>query len=75
MKLTVKSPFWRQVLIELGAREVPPQYPNVPGSRWRDADGDIWILADDGRMYAAGCTLGPNDVAESYGPLTRAGGE
>lgn len=52
-----------------------PEFPGHPGSRWSDVAGDEWVLGDDGRMYVAGCVLDANDVAESYGPMTRAGGE
>lgn len=52
-----------------------PEFPGHPGSRWCDAAGDEWVLGDDGRMNVVGCTLDPNNVAETYGPLTRAGGK
>jgi hypothetical protein len=51
-----------------------PEFPGRPGSRWCDVAGDEWVLGDDGRMYVAGCILDPGDVAESYGPMARAGG-
>lgn len=51
-----------------------PEFPGHPGSRWRDVAGDEWVLGDDGRMNVVGCALDPNNVAEAYGPMTRAGG-
>lgn len=50
-------------------------FPGVPGSRWHDKDGDMWILGDDRRMHAANCSLDPNEAAQAYGPMTRVGGE
>lgn len=50
-------------------------FPGVPGSRWHDADGDMWVLGDDWRLHAANCSLDPNEAAQAYGPMTRAGGE
>lgn len=50
-------------------------FPGVPGSRWRDADGDMWIVGDDRRLHAVGCSLDPNKDAAIYGPMTPAGGE
>lgn len=50
-------------------------FPGVPGSRWRDADGTVWVLCDDGRMRAARHNTAPNEVVKNFGPMTRVGGE
>ncbi|ACU71900.1 hypothetical protein Caci_2991 [Catenulispora acidiphila DSM 44928] len=63
----------RELLARLDDQAVP-EFPGRPGSRWRDADGDAWMLGDDGVMRMTNTPSDPNDVAVAYGPMTRAGG-
>lgn len=64
----------RELLAMLDGKPVSA-FPGTPGSRWRDMQGDEWVLEDDGRMCLGGTVLDANSVAEIYGPMTRAGGE
>lgn len=76
LTLRVKSPFWRQVLLSAGVQNgSPASFPGTPGSRWRDADGDMWVLADDGKLRMTNRSTTPDDVKRLYGPMTRVGGE
>lgn len=51
-------------------------FPGVPGSRWRDGDGDIWVHGADGRMWLTGHQGHDNNTPEEaerfHGPMTRA---
>jgi hypothetical protein len=51
-----------------------PVFPGTPGSRWRDADGDMWMLGDDGFMRLTYKRTAPDEVAKTFGPMTLAGG-
>jgi len=50
-------------------------FPGAPGSRWRDADGDMWMLGDDGFMRMTRKRTAPDEVAKTFGPMTRVGGQ
>jgi len=55
----------------------PPWFPGVPGSRWRDSDGDVWTHGDDGHVYMGrrpGEPATPELVHRKYGPMTPVGG-
>jgi hypothetical protein len=52
----------------------PTAFPGEPGSMWRDSDGDVWALCDDGRMRQTHSNTAPEDVERVYGPMTRIGG-
>ena len=56
---------------------LPPWFPGVPGSRWRDSDGDVWTHGDDGHVYMGrrpGEPATPELVHRKYGPMTPIGG-
>lgn len=53
------------------------EFPCVPGSLWRDAEGDLWVLCADVRMRKIDELEepdGPTELADRFGPLTRVDG-
>lgn len=58
----------------IAASQPSASFPGVPGDRWRDSDGDVWVLCDDGRMRQTHKNTAPEDVERVYGPMTRMGG-
>lgn len=51
-----------------------PEFPGAPGSLWRDCDGDMWVMCEDGKMRMTRRPTLPHDVDASLGPMTRYGG-
>lgn len=78
--------FGTSVLVNRGGRYVdtghwvyrrpdvlPPWFPGEPGSRWRDADGDVWTHGDGGHVYMdhrPDEPASPEIVQRKYGPMT-----
>lgn len=51
--------------------------PCVPGSLWRDVDGDLWVLCADMTMWKIDELEepdNPTELANRFGPLTRVDG-
>lgn len=47
-------------------------FPCVPGSMWRDANDDLWVLCADGRMRMLADDVGaqsPTGLEDNCGPL------
>lgn len=71
---------WKNAAVReaLAAQLVTPgsgEYPGSPGTVWHDADGEAWMLCDDGRMRLRdrGPGVDPGEIARIYGPMTPAG--
>lgn len=64
----------RELLTRLDGQNVPG-FPGKPGSRWRDNDGTVWVLCDDGNMRACRHRTSPEDVKRHFGPLKPFGGD
>lgn len=72
---------WRQACKGIGdlpvSKPLGQTSPCVPGSLWRDTEGDLWVLCADGRMRKIDELEEPNGPAEldeRFGPLTRMDG-
>lgn len=46
-------------------------FPGVVGSRWRDRDGDVWVLCLDGQMRQTRHPTTPQKVEDAFGPMTQ----
>jgi len=71
---------WRDAAVQaaLAGQLVTPgggEYPGASGAVWHDADGEAWMLCDDGRMRLRdrGPGVDPGEIARIYGPMTPAG--
>ena len=53
-----------------------PGFPGAAGTRRSDADGDRWIMCEDGhfRLLNHNGAVRPDEVAKLYGPMTLVGG-
>lgn len=59
----------RTLLAQLD-KQVATEFPGVPGSLWRDANGTVWILCGDGRLRQTSSGSDPNEAARVFGPMT-----
>lgn len=46
-------------------------FPGEVGSRWRDRDGDVWVLCLDGQMRRTHKPTAPDEVEKRFGPMTK----
>lgn len=55
---------------------VLPGFPGPAGTTWSDADGDRWVMCEDGhfRLLGRDGAVKPDEVARLYGPMTLVGG-
>ena len=63
-----------EVLHKLRARTAG--YPGIPGDRWRDGEGDTWVLCADGMMrmlYTDPMPWDPEGLPGEYGPMEPVG--
>jgi len=60
-------------LVTPRSADAEPALPVTPGTRWRDADDDLWMLGLDGAMWRLDELAHPEspaDLAGAFGPLT-----